>query len=276
LRTRLYNKTINLWFQRFSFVAVKKNAFLNIILLFILSSNISFAQEKVVTFGIQLKPIIPLGFFDTGEQFKTSNGIDFTLTPKTGLGFGMVIRKGFTKSLSIETGINLIRRNYNLTIADADSNLTIESSFKMSNYEIPVLGLVYVQLGEQLFMNVSGGFSLDIYPTDLRTGGQGFGYSNDLIRNDWINASLLANIGWEYRTEKSGYLYFGASLHRPFRPIFKEYIVYDSFDRNETMQFDLSGNYFTIDIRYFFHEEKQKKKKKKKKEEKKVFIDPRK
>lgn len=249
---------------------MKKVIFLNIILLYILSSNISFAQERVVTFGIQLKPIIPLGFFDTGAQNEVSNNVDFTLTPKTGLGFGMVIRKGFTKSLSFETGINSIRRNYDLTISDPDSNFTSTSSIKISNYEIPVLGLVYVQLGNNLFMNVSGGFSLDIYPTDIRTVGVNF--SNDLIRYQWINTSLLANLGWEYRTEKNGYIYFGASLHRPFSPIFKEFVVYDGFSKNETVNFDLSGNYFTIDIRYFFHEDKQKKKKKKKKKEKRVFI----
>ena len=58
----------------------------------------------------------------------------------------------------------------------------------------------------------------------------------------------------------------------------------------DEVTFDLTGNYFTIDLRYFFHEDKQKKKKKKKKGEKRVkdpnvhydkngkriFIDPRK
>lgn len=245
-----------------------------IILLFFIVPIKTVAQERVTTFGIQVKPIIPLGFFDTGEQKNSTDGIDFTLTPKTGLGFGMVIRKGFTKSLSLETGINLIRRNYNLSIDDPDSNFSVTSSFKMSNYEIPVLGLVYVQLSDQLFMNVSGGFSLDIYPSDLRTSGDDF--SNDLVRYNWINASLLANIGWEYRTYKSGYFYLGASLHRPFGPIFREFVVYAGRNPNATMEFDLSGNYFTIDLRYFFHEDKQKKKKKVKKEKKRVFIDPRK
>ena len=28
--------------------------------------------------------------------------------------------------------------------------------------------------------------------------------------------SVLTNIGWEYRTEKSGYIYLGTSYHRPF------------------------------------------------------------
>lgn len=256
---------------------MKKVIFLHIILLVALFNNKAKAQERVVTFGIQYKPIIPLGFFDTGEQSEISNDVVFTLNPKTGSGFGMVIRKGFTKSLSLETGINIISRKYDLTIDDVDSNFKSESSFKITNYEIPVLGLVYVQFNDNLFMNVAGGFSLDIYPTELRTVGTNF--SNDLLRYDWINVSLLANVGFEYRTEKSGYFYIGASLHKPFSSIFREFVVYDGHQRDnktQTMEFDLSGNYFTIDIRYFFHEDKQKKKKKKKKKEKKVFIDPRK
>ena len=256
---------------------MKKIILFHIIFISIFSLNTIKAQERVVTFGVQVKPIIPLGFFDTGDQSESSNGVDFTLSPKTGMSFGMVIRKGFTKSLSLETGINLVSRKYDLTINDADSNFKSNSSFKVSSYEIPLLGLVYVQINDKMFMNVAGGCSFDIYPTELRTVGPSF--SNDLVRYEWINVSLLANVGWEYRTAKSGYFYLGASLHKPFSSIFREFIVYDGrgIGNEEAMEFDLSGNYFTIDIRYFFHEDKQKKKKKKKKKEKrKVFIDPRK
>jgi hypothetical protein len=249
----------------------------NIIVFLLVGVSVnSFSQERVTTFGIQLKPIIPLGFFDTGKQEQIQNNITFSLNPKLGLGFGMVIRKGFTKSLSIETGINWIRRNYDLTISDVDSNFAGTSSFKMVNYEVPILGLVYVQLGNNLFMNVSGGASFDIYPSDLRTFDNYF--TNDLLRYSWIRTSLLANIGWEYRTEKKGYFYLGASLHRPFSKIFGEFVTYDyeELNRNETVFFDLSGNYITLDLRYFFHEEKLKKRKKKKKEPKNKFKDPRK
>ena len=74
------------------------------------------AQEKVTTFGIQLKPIIPVEFFNAGKQVQRKNDIEYINQPKFGMSFGMVIRKGLTKSLSFETGINLIRRNYDLTI----------------------------------------------------------------------------------------------------------------------------------------------------------------
>ena len=70
------------------------------------------SQEKVTTFGIQLKPIIPIEFFNAGKQEKLQNNIQYINQPKFGLSFGMVIRKGLTKSLSIETGLNFLKRNH--------------------------------------------------------------------------------------------------------------------------------------------------------------------
>lgn len=200
---------------------------------------------------------------NTGEQQFSENNIDFILTPRVGMNFGMAIRKGFTKSLSLETGINFLQRNYDLTITDMDSSFTGTSSFKLVNYELPVLGLVYVRLGKMIYMNVAGGMSFDIYPSELRTGGEYF--DNLLLRSEWLNVSLLANVGWEYRTRKSGFIYFGASLHRPFTNIFRELILYEQYGKKENATFNLSGNYITIDLRYFFHEDKEKKKKKLKK-----------
>lgn len=236
-----------------------------------------FSQEKVTTFGIQLRPIVPIQFFDAGIQEKNQNNIQYINQPKFGLSFGMVIRKGFTKSLSLETGLNFLKRNYDLTINDLDSSFSGTSNFSIVNYEIPVLGLVYVRLGRNMFMNVAGGVSFDIYPTPLFVSDEYF--TNAVNRTNWIQPSLLANLGWEYRTEKSGYIYFGASLHRSFSKIFTEFVVYngESGNRKEEETFDLTGNYLTLDIRYFFHEDKQQKKKKVKKEKvKRVFIDPRK
>jgi len=254
------------------------NILLYIVILVSISSPV-WAQEKVTTFGVQLKPIIPIEFLDAGKQEKINeNNIQFINQPKFGLSFGMVIRKGLTKSLSIETGLNFLKRNYDLTINDPDSSFSGTSDFSIVNYEIPLLGMVYVKLGRNMFMNVAGGVSFDIYPTPLYV--EDHYYTNAVNRTNWFQLSLLANIGWEYRTEKSGYIYLGASLHRPFSNIFEEFVVYTGENyagRKEEVTFDLTGNYLTLDIRYFFHEDKQKKKKKVKKEKvKRVFIDPRK
>ena len=224
-----------------------------------------FSQEKVTTFGIQLKPIVPVEFFNAGKQEKTTNNIEYINEPKFGMSFGMVIRRGLNKNLSIETGLNFLRRNYDLTVNESDSSFSSTSDFSIVNYEIPILLLAYVRLGRNTFMNVAGGASIDIYPSDLFVGSESV--SNLIIMQSWLQPSLLANIGWEYRTEKSGYIYLGASLHRPFSNIFTEYVEYKGANggRLESENFDLTGSYFTIDIRYFFHEERQAKRVKTKK-----------
>jgi hypothetical protein len=253
------------------------------------------AQERVTTFGVQLKPIIPVEFFSAGKQEVDNDGIIYVNQPKLGMSFGMVIRKGITKNISLETGLNFLQRNFDLTINDTDSSFSGTSDFRIVNYEIPVLCLVYVELSRKIFMNVAGGVSFDIYPTPLYV--QDDYFTNAVNRTNWIQPSLLANVGWEYRTEKSGYFYLGASLHRSFNSaIFTEFVGYTSIndqgnrDVIDEATFDVTGNYFTIDLRYFFHEDPAKKKKRKKKGEKKVkdpnvhydkngkriFIDPRK
>lgn len=216
------------------------------------------AQEKVTTFGIQFKPIIPISFVDGGTLNKSISNVNFELKPKFGLAFGMVIRKGFTKNISLETGINLLRRNFDLTINDVDSSFSSNSNFRVINYEIPISLLVYVKIGQKMFMNASGGISFDMYPTPLFVG-EDNEFSNAINRKNWIQTSLIANVGWEYRTEKDGYFYFGASFHRPFSALLNSFVTYQAFDRNDEVKFELSGNYLSLDFRYFFHEDKTKK-----------------
>ncbi len=56
---------------------------------------------------------------------------------------GMIIRKGISNTVSIESGINYVKRNYNLSIADSASERT--TSFTIVGYEIPVTGMVFIQ-----------------------------------------------------------------------------------------------------------------------------------
>lgn len=231
---------------------------------FLLLNYSSFlAQERVTTFGIQLKPIIPSQLFSTGKQEVDQNKVFFTTTPKTGYSFGMVIRKGLNKSLSLETGINYLNRKFELEIFDDSLDYIETSSFKLVNYEIPISLLVYIRLSEYIYMNVSGGVALDIYPSDLYTYSDNF--QNDVLVYDWFRQSLIANIGWEYRTDKNGYFYLGASYHRPFSHMAKQIVWYNGNKRDERVEFNLSGNYITLDLRYFFHEDPERKKKKVKK-----------
>ena len=242
---------------------MRLKSFLYLLIILTLNHFTLRAQERVTTFGVQIKPIIPSELFNTGKQELDQNNVFFSLAPKPGVSFGMVIRKGLTKTLSIETGINYLSRGYELTINDPDINFSETSGFNLVNYEIPLSLLVYIKLSRYMYMNVSGGTAFDIYPSDLYTYSENF--QNDVLVYNWIRTSLIANLGWEYRTEKSGYFYIGGSYHRPFSFIAKEIVWYNGNGRNERPVFEIVGNYVTIDFRYFFHEDPEKKKRKIKK-----------
>jgi len=223
------------------------------------------SQENVTTFGIQFKPIFSSALFGTGTETINEPGFTYNLSPGRGFSGGMVIRKGFTKSLSLEFGINFTQRNYNTdALYGAASHPT---SFRIVGYEIPLSQLVFIRLGENMWMNASAGFCLNMFPSDIEkvdTGIVVFGG-----RYSVLNPSLLANIGFEYRTDKSGYFYLGASLNRPFQPIYRAAL--QSVQNNDLLNIvvtDLRGSYLTIDFRYFFHEDPQRKKPKPKKKKK--------
>ncbi len=235
------------------------------------------AQKDVTTFGIQVKPIIPSKFFDSGSETVTSDFVDFTFQPQLGINFGMVVRKGFTNMFSLEVGLNMVRRNYLLEYNENKYNSTKSIDFAFVGYELPIQGLVYVKLGDKLWMNAAGGFSIDTYPTsifstspdeDIWADSLHFDFQQHTDRNGWVQVSLIANYGFEYRTKDNGYFYLGASYHRPFSPIATSEAKLEIGTRgvDETIKAyqELSGSYLTFDIRYFFHEDPERQKKKKK------------
>ena len=76
-----------------------------------------------------------------------------------------------------------------------------------------------------------------------------------------MQAAFIANLGVEYRTKEKGIFYFGASFHRPWKNTARSFPEYDdgtnSFNTEapsaeDSKYLDISGNYFTLDIRYFF------------------------
>ncbi len=231
--------------------------------LILLSTGAANAQEKVITAGIQFKPIFSSKFFNTGSVDAASQNVQFSITPESGYCIGMVIRKGITNTISLESGINYVKRNFSLDITDSDSAFKTNSEFGMVGYEIPVQGLVFIQLSDQIYMDVALGVSLDFYPSDLST--RGDNYLHYSARHSWFSPALLANLGWEYRTEKSGYFYLGASYHRPFSITYTSIIQYQNREKPYPEgRMDLQGNYLTIDLRYFFHSDPERRKKKKK------------
>lgn len=228
------------------------------------------AQENVTTFGIQFKPIFSNKFFDTGPVTVQKDYLQVDFKPKGGYSFGMVIRKGLTDRISLESGINYTKRVYNTTFLDLDSLVTADLAYRFISYEVPIQALFFVRLGDQFWMNGAGGVCIDLYASDVIAyefvNQNSFKYDFEVrtFRRSIAQASILANYGFEYRTKEDGYIYLGLTYHRPFNSMAISEATYlrDNFPTKITTP--LSGNYLTVDLRYYFQEEPQKKKKKQK------------
>jgi len=238
----------------------KKVAFPFLILLLVVT-NLLKAQKDVTTFGIQFKPIISSEIINTGPQSKEEGNVAFTISPKSGYSFGMVVRKGISKQFSIEGGINFTQRNFDLDINHTLTGFEGNSDFRYIIYEIPLLGLVYVQLGERSYLNNAFGIAMNFLPSDWDSFDDYFEHLS--LRRSWFVTSLMANMGFEYRTYDKGIIYAGLSYHRPFSPITDAIVQYQGdFENGEISSFEILGNYLTIDLRYFFNEPPEKRKRK--------------
>lgn len=217
----------------------------------LLFSKTIFAQKNVTTVGIQYKPIFPVSFVGTGKITNDLNNIHFETELTSGFSGGVVIRHSFSDLLALEGGINYVKRKYALNFTDGA--FVHETSFRMIGYEIPFSAVIFARIGEKLYANGSLGPALDMFASNIVTYDQFFNHVS--FRNHIFQPAINGNIGFEYRTPKSGNIYIGVSYHRPFSYIYFDKVKYSNGGRDATVGNLLVGNYLTIDLRYFFHED---------------------
>tara|TARA_B110000003_G_scaffold268654_2_gene298459 strand:- start:2868 stop:3599 length:732 start_codon:yes stop_codon:yes gene_type:complete len=238
------------------------------ILLLSILINVAQAQENDFLFGIQIKPIIPNSYFNANglsQDFYSSDSTlyAYDLKPKLGQSIGMNIRKNITNVISFETGLNLIQRRYKLELVN--QNINDHTNFTIRSYEVPIQLLSYVRVSDQWYLNGSFGISYNVFASDIYSEGEknSFFYQNTVRRKKGQSA-FIVNLGTEYRTKTKGYFYFGFSFHRPFKSIVRVFPEFnDGINKFNVSApslnsdfLELNGNYFTIDIRYFFKLEK--------------------
>jgi hypothetical protein len=115
--------------------------------------------------------------------------------------------------------------------------------------------LVYIQMGKQVFMNASLGLALTFKPTDVgiltKPGGSNLFYHTGLVKRK-TGFDINANIGFEYRTKKSGFFYLGGSGRVPLAPLFQMIAQYKYQGIKTTVSGNIDGSYLSIDLKYFF------------------------
>ena len=100
------------------------------------------------------------------------------------------------------------------------------------------------------------GLTIDMFPSSIQT--KDVYFNHVAFRNHIFQPALSANIGCEYRTNKNGIIYLGASFQKPFSFIYLSKVGYNGNNKEIIIRNELSGSYLTIDLRYFFPESKTK------------------
>ena len=222
--------------------------FFLLLIFHLIISGICFPQKGTTTIGLQLKPIFPFSFLGTGKIINDTAGVRFETGLTSGYNFGLIIRHNFTKLVAVETGISYLKRKYNLSISEKD--FQDNSSFRIISYEIPVVFMMYSQIGEKIYINGSLGPALDMFASSIETLNENFHHVAFL--NHIFQPAITANLGFEYRTDKSGTFYLGGSFVRPFDYIYLSKVGYYRNHKDLIVENELSGSYVTIDIRFFF------------------------
>jgi len=237
-------------------MTARLHSLIALLLFVLLLPNYSHSQDKKTIFGLQMRPIISSGIGSSGPFTIISDDYIVDVDPQTGFAFGMVIRADLTKSITLETGINQASRKYQYDFYDRGRDVSRSTNFKFINYELPVKGLIFIQLGEQLYLDGALGVSIDMYASDVSSGEGNF--RQETLRRQWAKFALESNIGVEFRTKKSGYFYFGSTYHNPFSNVARSVIRYENLGLEERIPFKLNAGYLTLDFRYFFHEDADK------------------
>lgn len=218
-------------------------------------------KERVPSyFGLQVRPIFPTQFIGSSTtDFIQNDGetvrFNSTLTQKIGYSFGGTVRAGITKLIAIETGINFYSRNFNIDMEMPDSSIMATNDITFVSYDIPLNALFYIKLADKWYMNASLGVAVNFKPTDVavvtKPGGNNEFQHIGVAKNKF-GFDANANIGFEFRTEKSGFFYLGGSANVPFTPLFDMILNYSNQGYKSQVIEPVDGSFLAIDFKYFF------------------------
>jgi len=237
-------------------------AFLFLVLSLNISAQIKHKKKLPTYFGIEFSPVFPTSFI--GEKTLTLNqplndpfNLSTTITQKMGFSIGGTVRTSFTKFIALETGLNYTKRNFDITMALPDSSISANTALGFIQYSLPINALFYIKLDQKWYMDASLGFGINFSPTSVGKTTQPrkkqvfyhLGYVEKKIGFD-----LNANLGFEFRTEKSGFFYLGGSARVPLQPLFHLYMQY-SYETSATekvLDGYVDGSFLAIQVKYFF------------------------
>lgn len=235
--------------------------FLAVLFVLLLSPTYSQLGEKKelfpIHFGLQTKVILPSDFLGPVKTSLLNEGFNSNLTQKIGFSYGALIRADYTKNITVECGINYIQRQFGAEMNYTDSvvNISDTNNLTFINYELPITGIVKIQLSKNIYSLVGLGPSFTFKPTNVALidlpGGKHLFYHSGSVKK--FGVDLNAQAGFELRTKKSGYFYLGGGVKVPTAYLFNWGGKYGQQGSSESLiDFEkVNGAFLSIDLRYY-------------------------
>jgi hypothetical protein len=214
-------------------------------------------ERYPIHFGLQTKIVSPSDFLGPVKTSLLNEGFQSNLTQKIGFSYGALIRADYTKNITLECGINYIERQFNAEMSFSDSISSISDTNKLTfiNFELPLTGIVKIQLAKNLFALVGLGPSFTFKPSnvalvDLPGGKHTFFHSGSVRK---FGVDLNTQAGFELRTKKSGYFYIGFGVKVPTDYLFNWGGKYSQQGSSMSLiDFEkVNGSFLSLDLRYY-------------------------
>ncbi len=218
------------------------------------SAQVMQENYKFTYFGISLSPIIPSNIIQKNDFIVERDSIIFEVKQKPSFVFGMEVKHDFTRFFAVQTGINFAKRIYDITATEKDT--VFHANLNFIGYEIPVLALGFVRITKNFYLDLSAGGCLNFYPSDIVVP---HFYGR---RYRWAQTSLLLNLGLEFRHETVGNFYLGILYQYHDKSMMTAYYYRDDIYGKANSYAGLSGNYLSINLKYYFPQNPEKSKNK--------------
>ena len=222
-------------------------------------------KEKYPTsFAFQFSGLLNNKFIESSPISLLNDTVISSIGMNYGFSFGGIIRRQFTDALGIEIGLKHNKRFFNVSGTVLDTNVTYKTDFAFTNYELPVMGLVFIQFSKEVFASAGLGFTAIYKPSSVYVQvndvpvKRSFSFEGYAYQKFGFNAN--AQFGFEWRSERSGIFYIGGAASIPTSPLFSFVSVYRSPNEGVRVQQGefVRSPFFSIDLRYYFPKVKNK------------------
>lgn len=198
------------------------------------------------TLGLHFSPIIPYSLLINTQYHSPINStINSKIALQNGYSLGIEIRKDIASRYTLLSGLSYRCRNYLVRFqTPSEGNLSI----KLINYEIPLLGMIYIQTSSNSFLKGGFGINTSFYPTDVSSFNDT--YKQYSLRDFWIRFSLMAHLEYEYKTETIGSFCLGATYYKMNGNLFHTEIDYIQSTYTNNWNIGVDGDCFEINLIY--------------------------